>query len=150
MKKTTDELIKELESERSIEDYFNKNDNDDMIFEDLYDLIKHYMTIKKLKKSSVIERAQLSKVYGYEILSGRSKKRVSRDRVIQLCFGLMLDKDESQRLLKESGYGPLYPRNTRDSIILYSIMNGRSVIETNETLAGYGLPLLFSVKDDPV
>ena len=147
MKKTTDELMKQLKGERSVEDYFSRNDNEDIFFGDLYELISYFMAKKKLKKKQVIDRAQLSTVYGYEILSGKSKKHVSRDRVIQLCFGLRLDIEESQQLLKKSGYAPLYPRDTRDSIIIFSIVNGLSVIETNTKLDEYGLALLFREKE---
>ena len=73
------------------------------------------------------------------MLQGKTNKKISRDKVIMLCFGLSLTTDETQQLLKKSGYAPLYVRDTRDSIIVFSIANHVSVINTNIKLSEYGL-----------
>ena len=56
-----------------------------------------------------------------------------------LCFGLSLTVEESQQVLKKSGYAPLYARDTRDSIIIFSLLHNISVVKTNITLEDYGL-----------
>ena len=56
-----------------------------------------------------------------------------------LCFGLHLTVDEAQQMLKKSGYAPLYARDTRDSILIFSLENSISVVNTNIKLAEYNL-----------
>ena len=140
--------MQQLKSERSIDEYFNENDKEDIFFGDLPELLNFFMAKKKLKKKQVIEKSQIKREYCYEILAGKTKKHISRDRVIQLCFGLDLDIDEAQQLLKKSGHAPLYARDTRDAIIIFSIVNRLSVLDTNHKLDDYALPLLFEEKED--
>lgn len=81
-------------------------------------------------------------VLQYEIMSGKTTKNISRNKVIMLCFGLKLTVDEAQQLLKKSGYAPLYARDTRDSIIIYSLEHHIDVVTTNIKLGEYSLEIL--------
>ena len=94
---------------------------------------------KGLSKAEVVKRSGIRREYCYELLRGVNTKKPSRDKVIMLCFGLKLNVDECQHVLKKGGYAPLYARDTRDSIIVFSINNGISVIKTNIKLEDYGL-----------
>ena len=53
-----------------------------------------------------------------------------------------LNIDEMQILLKTAGYTPLYVKLPFDSVVLYGICKGMSVIEIYELLYEYGLDTL--------
>ncbi len=138
MKKSTDELMNILRNKRSVDEYFDENDNE-IFFGTLSEQVDFYIARKGLTKAEVVRRSGLNRGYCYEILSGKKTKNISRDKVILLCFGLELSVDEAQQLLKKCGYAPLYARDTRDSIIIFCIENSISVINTNIKLGDYNL-----------
>lgn len=138
MKKSTDELMNILRNKRSVDEYFDENDNE-IFFGTLSEQVNFYIARKGLTKAEVVRRSGLNRGYCYEILSGKKTKNISRDKVILLCFGLELSVDEAQQLLKKCGYAPLYARDTRDSIIIFCIENSISVINTNIKLGDYNL-----------
>ena len=138
MKKSTDDLMNLLKQAPSVDDYFDKND-DEIFFGSISELIDYFLARKKLTKADVVRRSGMNRGYCYEIMSGKSPKNNSRDKIIQLCFGLTLTVDEAQQLLKKSGYAPLYARDTRDSIIIFSIEHQISVVKTNLKLDEYHL-----------
>lgn len=138
MKKSTDELMNILRNKRSVDEYFDENDNE-IFFGTLSEQVNFYIASKGLTKAEVVCRSGLNRGYCYEILSGKKTKNISRDKVIMLCFGLELSVDEAQQLLKKCGYAPLYARDTRDSIMIFCIENSISVINTNIKLGDYNL-----------
>lgn len=141
MKKSTDDLMNILKQAPSVDDYFDQNDNE-IFFGSLSDLINYFRVRKGLEKADVWRGSGLTKGYAYEIMSGKSTKNFSRDKVIMLCFGLKLTVDEAQQLLKKSGYAPLYARDTRDSIIIFSLENHINIVSTNIKLGEYNLEIL--------
>lgn len=146
MKKSTDDLMNILKQAPSVEDYFEEND-DEIFFGSLSELIDFFRARKKLSKSDVIKGSGLSKGYCYEIMSGKTTKNFSRDKVIALCFGLQLTVDEAQQLLKKGGYAPLYARDTRDSIIIYSLEHNISIVKTDIKLGEYNLEVLDKIRN---
>ena len=66
----------------------------------------------------------------------------SRDKLIALAFGLQLTAEETQTMLKLSGYGELYVRDIRDAIILYALQRNKNIFETNELLYQRGFHIL--------
>ena len=141
MKKSTDDLMKILKSKNSVDDYFDECDSE-IFFGSLSELINYFMAKKGREKKDVSRDSGLDRKYCYEIIGGKTNKKPSRDKVIMLCFGLSLNVDEAQQLLKKSGYAPLYARDTRDSIIIFSIEHSISVLNTNIKLAEYNLTAL--------
>ena len=141
MKKSTDDLMNSLLQAPTVEDYFDENDSE-IFFGSLSELINYYLARKGLTKADVVNGSQLNKGYAYEIMSGKTTKNISRNKVIMLCFGLKLTVDEAQQLLKKSGYAPLYARDTRDSIIIYSLEHHIDVVTTNIKLGEYSLEIL--------
>ncbi len=88
----------------------------------------------------VIKRAAIERTYGYQLFNGTRKP--SRDKVIQLAFGLNLDLDGTQKLLQIAQKSPLYPKIKRDAAILYCIDNQKDVFETQSVLESLQLTLL--------
>ncbi len=140
MEKTTNELLEILESKKSIEAFFNE-EIDELIFSSLSEYLELLISEKKLRKSTVIKRSNLDKNYAYQIFNG-NKEKPSRNKVIMLAFGMGLSVLETRKLLKVAGVSDLYARNPRDSIIIYCLNKGLSLIDANEYLNDYNLELL--------
>lgn len=137
--KSTDELMNEIKQTGEIKKFIEKNEaefTDKPLHETLNDII----TEKKLKKSEVIKGSGLNRVYAYQILAG--KKSPSRDKLIAFCFGLQLDVDDTNSLLKSAGMPVLYARNKRDSIIIFAINSRKNVFLANDLLFENGFEIL--------
>lgn len=85
-----------------------------------------------MKKSAVIKNSELNEIYGYQIFSG--KRIPSRDRLISIAFGMGLSLDEAQALLKYAGFAPLYPKQKRDSLLIWGISHQFSIYQINDLL----------------
>lgn len=131
MEKSTDELFDMLDKNKNIEKFLDNN-TDEFLDMSAADYINDLINKKMLKKVDVVKKSGINNIYAYQILSGL--KKPSRDKLIQLAFGMQLNLDETQRLLKIGGGSALYPRCKRDSVIIYSINNGKSVFDCDEIL----------------
>lgn len=131
MKKTTAELLDALKKNNNINHYLNTN-NDDFITSSLSQYLNELLYEKDINKAKAIEKSNLNNIYAYEIFSG--KKKPSRNKLLQLAFGMELDLQSVQRLLRIAGLSELYPRNKRDSIIIFAINNSMSLLECEELL----------------
>lgn len=139
MKKTTDELLKTLKQTANIDSFLTKEqENFNTLPLHLY--LEHIFSESEISRSRCIQDSGLDRTYCYQIFSG--KKLPSRDKVLALCFGLSLGFEKTQRLLKSTGYTPLYPRNERDSILIFALQQNISVLEANELLQDFGYELL--------
>lgn len=124
----TQELFSALRESSSIKSYLKTHGNMCNSI-NLVEYLNLLIEKKSIKKSQIIKNSGLNRIYGYQILSGN--KKPSRDKLICFCFGLELDIIESQKLLHKGSYNPLYPKDKRDSIIIYCICKGKSLLETN-------------------
>ena len=137
--KTTDELVHEIKTSDDILDYLEKN-SAEMQVDSLPEYLKGWLARKKLTKADVVRRSNLNRAYVYQIFLGR--KYPSRDKVIALAFGLGLDAEEVQTLLKQAGYRELYPRDPRDALLLYAFSQGQGILEANELLFDHNIEVL--------
>lgn len=131
IKKPTNELMDALNQSSSIEEYIN-NEQDYMIDSTISDYLNQLLNEKSLKKSAVIKNSELNEIYGYQIFSG--KRIPSRDRLISIAFGMGLSLDEAQALLKYAGFAPLYPKQKRDSLLIWGISHQFSIYQINDLL----------------
>ena len=69
-----------------------------------------------LRPVEVIRRAGLDRTYGHQLFNGTRKP--SRDKLMQLAFGLGLTVEETQSLLKEARKSLLYSKILRDAAIM--------------------------------
>lgn len=134
-KRSTDELMKILESSDTINQYLTEN-RDFLISCSLSEYLNRLLTEKRLLKSAVIRQAELNEIYGYQLFSGT--RVPSRDKLLALCIGMTLNLEETQQTLKIAGFAPLYPKNKRDSIIIMGIQNCHSICKINESLYDFG------------
>lgn len=136
IQKATDELLKILNQEEEIETYIEENKEDliDLSLSDyLDDMLKKY----NISKNAAINNSELNQIYGYQIFDGK-KKNPSRDKLIQLIFGMGLNIIDAQRLLKIAGVNELYPRIKRDSIIIFAINKKINITQCDELLFELG------------
>ena len=131
IKKPTDELMEALNQSSSIEEYIN-TEQDYLIDSALSDYLNQLLEEKSLKKSTVIKNSELNEIYGYQIFSG--KRIPSRDKLISISFGMNLSLDETQALLKYAGFAPLYPKQKRDSLLIWGKNHQFSIYQINELL----------------
>ena len=127
----TEELLKQLNSCNSIDDYFKKNSEyliDTTLAEYLYNVFEE----KCLKKSRVFEKAEIDSVYGYQIIGG--KKTPSRNKLLALVIAAGFTLNEIQATLKIGNLAQLSPHNKRDSLIIFGINNKKTIPELNELL----------------
>lgn len=137
--KTTDELAHEIKHTANILDYLEQNQSE-MQLNTLPECLSDWLQTKNLSRADVVKKSNLNKAYVYQIFSG--KKYPSRDKVIALAFGLELNADETQTLLKQAGYRELYPRDPRDALLLFAIGQEKNIIDTNELLYDHEIEVL--------
>lgn len=124
----TDELLNRIKEKREINSFLEENSEEFIDF-DLSKYLNGVLKQKNLKKSDAVAKSMIDRTYCFQIFSG--VKKPSRKKLLQLCIGMELSADETQLLLKRTGFSQLYPRSKFDSIVLYALYNRLTVIETN-------------------
>ena len=95
-----------------------------------------------MDKAEVILESQIPRTYAYQIFQG--SKQAGRDKILQLAFAMKLDLEETNRLLTIANHPLLYAKKQRDAILIFSISNRYSLMETNELLYEFHQELLGS------
>lgn len=139
--KTTDELWHEIKAVTDIEDYLTAN-QDNLLTRTLPQHLTLLLSQKGLSRAEVVRGSLLDRASVYQIFF--DEKKPSRDKLMALAFGLRLTSAETQRLLKLSCNRELYPRDKRDTLILYALQQGQTILEANESLFSHGLAALGS------
>ena len=139
MQKDTSEIVKELGLCPNFQTFYNEN-KDYMVCGDLAQLLTQLLESKGLKKAQVIKNAEIAEVYGYQIFSGI--RMPERKKLLCLAVGMKLNIEETQQLLKCAGYSQLYVKLPFDSVVLYGLCKGLSVVQINELLYAYDLETL--------
>ncbi|HJD48420.1 MAG TPA: XRE family transcriptional regulator [Candidatus Mediterraneibacter norfolkensis] len=97
-----------------------------------HEYISEFVNASPLSVSEIIQKSRIPRTYGYQILNGSRKP--GRDKVISLCLTLSLSLKETQRALTIAKESILYPKNKRDSILIFSINKRLSVDDANDLL----------------
>ncbi len=137
--KSTDEMLSELEKANDYESFAVKNKN---IF--IKGSISAYLNDLLVQKGVIlkdaVKKSGIERVYAYHIFSG--KKLPSRDKLLAIAIGMKLSLDETQALLKHSCSRPLYPKDERDSVIIYALINGFDIEKVSDLLFEKNFELL--------
>ena len=136
MKKDTSELLKELKGFSDFKEFYDEN-RENLSTVSLSEYLCRLIERKGLVRAEVIARSEMSEVYGYQILSG-TRANPKREKVLCLAFGMKLTFEETQEMLKKTGYPPLYAKIPADCIIIYGLCKRMSIPEVNELLYEYG------------
>lgn len=137
--KDTAHLLRELQNCDSFRSFYQENAAllpGRSLAECLDELVKKH----SIKKSAAIRRAELNEIYGYQIFSG--VRVPERKKLLSLLVGMELELDEVQKLLKCTGYAPLYAKNGFDCVILFGIYKKMTVAQINELLYEHEMELL--------
>ncbi len=143
MRLRTDTLMRRIFKANNVEDVLKQNApsmEDGGFCECLNALCRE----KGAVPEQVIRRAQIDRSYGHQLFNGTRKP--SRDKVLQLAFGLGLDVDQTQKLLRLAGKNPLYPRLRRDVVVLFALGKSMSLFEVQELLERYEMTPLGGVR----
>ena len=128
---STESLLKILDSTSDINTYI-----------DIYDSAlssngfpQHINKLAEEKNCSIAEiiiRGAMNESYCYQLFKGTRKP--SRDKVIQICFGMSLNLMEANKLLQKAEKSELYCKNKRDAIIIFGLNNKLGIMEVEEIL----------------
>ena len=129
-----------LKQAATFKDFLIKN-QENMLTVTLSEYLNQLLEQKDFIRADVVRDSGLEKSYVYQIFDG--EKKPSRDKLIALAFGLGLNEEETQRMLKLGGCSELYPRTERDALILFNIHHGKSIDETEADLYERGLDTLL-------
>lgn len=138
---TSDAVGLDLKIARSLSEFFDKN-KEKMLARDLSNYLNELVAKKNLVIADVVKDSGLEKAYVYQIFDGK-RKNPSRDKMIAIAFGMHLNEEETQRMLKLTGHSELYPRVARDAAILFAIQRGMSIWDTDRALADNDLQTIL-------
>ena len=136
MRKSTEDLLEELQNENCKIDEYLKGNGESFVFDKIKDFLGTAIEKSGYSKSNIINKSDFSYCYFYDVINGR--KIPGRDKIIRLILTMHLSVDECQEALRISGRSALYPRIRRDAIILFAISNGYSIYQLSELLADAG------------
>ena len=126
------------------EDFLAAN-QENMLTLTLSEYLSQQLYQKDIRVADVIRDSGLTKSYVHQIFNG--EKKPSRDKLIAIAFGLRLNAEETQRMLKLGGCSELYPRTERDALILFAIFHGKNISDTDDDLYERGFDTLLP-RDD--
>ena len=129
--KDTNNLRQELMEAPSLDQFLSEN-QDSFNRDSICELLNRLFQKRRISKATLAKRSGMSEVYLHQVFSGR--RSPSRSRLLCLCFGLSASLEETQELLKQCGFAQLYPKDRRDAIILYGILNGMDLFGVNDKL----------------
>lgn len=135
MKKDTEKLLEELKSYADFGEFYREN-RELVASVTLSDFLNELIEKKHLNKADIVANSEMSEVYVYQIISG-IKPNPKRKKLLCIAFGMNLTLDETQLLLKKTGYAPLYAKNPFDAVIIYGLSKGLGIVDVNNLLFEY-------------
>ena len=137
--KDTNRLQQELMDAPNLDQFLSEN-KDNFNGGSIHELLNKLFQERNISKATLAKQSGMSEVYLHQVFAGR--RNPSRNRLICLCFGLSATFEETQELLKQCGLAQLYPKDKRDAIIIYGLVNGASLFDVNDKL--------FSEEEEPL
>ena len=138
--KDTNSLQQELMDTPDLDRFLSEN-QDSFRSGSTHELLNALFQKRNISKAALAKQSGMSEVYLYQVFAGR--RSPSRSRLICLCFGLSATLEETQELLKQCALAQLYPKNKRDAIIMYGLVNGISLFDVNDKLFSEGEETLY-------
>lgn len=129
----TEDLLNYLKKENiSYESYLKKHQNS-FIQNDLSEMWTDIIKNCNMKKSDIINASDIGYTYFYDIIRG--DKIPSRDKVLKILIAMKTDLAKIQGILRLYGWAGLYPKIKRDSIIIYAVNHGFSLLQLQKLLS---------------
>ena len=89
------------------------------------------------KKSEIIQKANIPRTYGYQLMEGR--RRGKRDYYILIAIAMGLDLTDTQRMLAVTHCGALHALIKRDAAIIFAINHHYDNLRTYDFMEALGL-----------
>ncbi|MCR5089009.1 MAG: helix-turn-helix transcriptional regulator [Oscillospiraceae bacterium] len=140
-KKNTTELLRDLKKSSRFSDFAKKRCVN-MQHPEFTETFNRMYKAQGRSKAEIARISGTSEAYLYQIFSGA--RIPSRDRLLCICLGMSAELDDTQLLLKQCGYAPLYVRDQRDAIIMHGLMHATPLGKVNDMLFEYGEKLLLN------
>ena len=137
---TSDVSNRNLMNAANFDDFLEANQKN-MLALTLSESLAQQLHHKDLRVADVVRDSGLTKSYVHQIFNG--EKNPSRDKLIAIAFGLHLNAEETQTMLKVGKCSELYTRTERDALILFAILHGKSISDTNDDLYERGFDTLL-------
>ena len=87
---------------------------------------------RSLSRGAVVGRSGLNHTYAYQILSG--SRNPTRDKLLQVCFGMGLGVEDASDALERGGLSALRPDRRRDVVIAFCLERGMGVTRCDHLL----------------
>lgn len=129
--KDTDKLLNSLKQAEDFQTIFSET-RQYVIDQTLKNYLAYWLSAKQLSKSAVLKKAGIAEATGYQYFDG--KRNPSREKVIALTIGLELTLEETNELMKKTGYAQLYPKHPWDAVVIYGISHNLSIPEIDDYL----------------
>lgn len=129
--KDTDALLHSLKKAENFQTALSET-RDHTIDQTLKGYLNTWLLNKKITKSTVLKKAGITEATGYQYFDG--KRNPSREKVIALAIGLDLLLEETNELMKKTGYAQLYPKHPWDAIVIYGITHHLTITEIDDLL----------------
>lgn len=117
-------MVDTLDLERKIRE--EKDFDEQTILENkapnIHILINKYIIENNIPHTEIIQKLNVERSYGYQILNG--KRVPPRTQLIKIGLIFKLSFEELQRMLKIAGKEVLYARNITDARVIYSLEHG--------------------------
>ena len=130
MKTITEDLLNELKNTSDLQSFFDTHEKD-FLTGTTVSYLNELMSVKNTTVSSIAKNSGVGE-YLYKIFNGERKP--SRDILISVAFGMKLSFNETQLLLRISKFAILDARDKRDSIIIYGLTHGFTILQTDDIL----------------
>lgn len=131
-----------LSDSANINEFIDKFE-EELEYPSFVEYINRLIKDRGLSVPEIIENGFMNESYCYQLIKGTRKP--SRNKIIQLCFALGLNLEESNKLLLCGQKNVLYVRDKRDAIIIFGINKKLSVMDAEEILLERGFePILGS------
>ncbi|MBQ6475006.1 MAG: hypothetical protein IJJ34_02235 [Clostridia bacterium] len=113
------------------------SDWEDFLDEDIRSFFDELLFESGQKKSEIIQKANIPRTYGYQLMEGRRKGK--RDYYILIGIAMGLDLKTVQRMLAVTKCGGLHSLIKRDAAIIFAINHGYDPIRTYDFMCAVGV-----------
>lgn len=130
--KRTEDLLEQLKTDNiPYETYLKENENS-FIQNDLSEFWNEVVETSGMTKTDICNKADVAWTYLYGIMKG--EKIPARDTVVRLFIAMQAGYEKCQQALRLYNWAQLYPKNKRDSILIYALTHDLSLYMTEDLL----------------
>lgn len=139
----TADLLKQLSAAARPEDYLLQGETIDR---ELSDYLNELRNDRGMKRAAVVRESAVNETFVYDIFKGKSLP--GRDNALKLAFALRCGLIETQRILRLAGVSELWPKRSRDAVIIWCIERGLTLAQCDDELYRLGEQTLVNPEDD--